>query len=457
MQTNYNTDLQQIFLSFMLSEASLFTRVQNIYNPENFDKSLRKAATFLSDHITKYTSIPDKSQLFAMSGTKLEIIDDIDKGHIEWFLNEFEQFTRHEELKRAILKSADLLESGDFGPVEQMIKNAVQISLTRNMGTDYFADPRQRLNKLRDNNGQCSTGWKDLDNLLYGGFNKGELNIFCGLPSAGKSIFLQNLACNWMTSGLNGVYITLELKEELVSMRLDSMLTGISSKNIFKQLDDVELTIGMLGKKSGKLRIKYMPPQSTSNDIRAYLKELKIQTGIEADFLLTDYLDLMSPAGQKISASDIFTKDKLVAEELRNLGYELNLLNSSASQINRSGVDQIEFDYSNIAGGISKVNTADNLFGIFSSRAMKERGVIQLQPLKTRNSAGGVNVDLAFNVDSLRISDLDEGAKVQTGSDIMKQLKIGSSLKSKEPESGKVITPSNKLQSMLDKLKHDKG
>jgi len=81
----------------------------------------------------------------------------------------------------------------------------------------------------------------------------------------------------------------------------------------------------------------------------------------------------------------------------------------TASQLNRSAVDEVEFDHSHIAGGISKINTADNLIGIFSSRAMRERGRVQIQFMKTRSSSGvGTKLDLGFNMDSLRIVDLDE-------------------------------------------------
>ena len=59
----------------------------------------------------------------------------------DWFLDEFEAFTRTKELERAIMSAAELLESGDFGPVEKLIKDAVQISLQRDLGTDYFEDP----------------------------------------------------------------------------------------------------------------------------------------------------------------------------------------------------------------------------------------------------------------------------------------------------------------------------
>jgi hypothetical protein len=190
------------------------------------------------------------------------------------------------------------------------------------------------------------------------------------------------------------------------------MLTGTSSKDIFRELDNVEMKIKMAGKASGQLQVKYMPAQSNVNDIRAYLKELEIQSGYKTDFLLVDYLDLLMPVSAKVSPNDQFIKDKYVSEELRNLAKELNVLFVTASQLNRSAVEEIEFDHSHIAGGISKINTADNVFGIFTSRAMRERGRYQIQAMKTRSSSGvGQKIDLDFDIASLRIMDCDEDAQ----------------------------------------------
>jgi hypothetical protein len=69
-------------------------------------------------------------------------------------------------------------------------------------------------------------------------------------------------------------------------------------------------------------------------------------------------------------------------------------------------VEEIEFDHSHISGGISKINTADNVFGIFTSRAMKERGKYQIQCMKSRSSTGvGQKIDLEYNIDTMRITD----------------------------------------------------
>ena len=66
---------------------------------------------------------------------------------------------------------------------------------------------------LKDDNGQMTTGWKALDDKLYGGINRGEITIFAGGSGAGKSLFMQNMSLNWAEAGLNCVYITLELSE----------------------------------------------------------------------------------------------------------------------------------------------------------------------------------------------------------------------------------------------------
>jgi KaiC/GvpD/RAD55 family RecA-like ATPase len=268
-----------------------------------------------------------------------------------------------------------------------------------------------------------------MDRILYGGMSRGELNIFAGGSGSGKSLVMMNIALSWIQAGMSGVYITLELSEELTSLRTDAMLTMMGTKAIRKDIDTTELRVKMAGKKSGKYRVKNFPAQSNVNDIRAYLKEVQIQTTIKIDFVMVDYLDLVMPVSVKVNPNDQFIKDKYVAEELRNLSKELNVLLVTASQLNRSAVDEIEFDHSHIAGGISKINTADNVFGIFTSRSMRERGKYQIQCMKSRSSTGvGMKIDLEYDVETMRISDTGgEGESSYTpkpsANDIMSTLK----------------------------------
>lgn len=462
MARDYNTETQKLFLEIMITDPEMYVRIQNIYNNENFDRALKEASKFISEHSTEYNSLPSREQVQAVTGVELRALDNLDNGIREWFLKEFEGFSRRRELERAILKSADMIEKGEYDPVESIIKNAVQIGLTRDMGTDYFANPGERINRYFNSGGQVSTGWPQLDKLLYGGFSRGELNIFAGGSGSGKSLVMMNIALSWLQMGLSGVYISLELSEELCGLRTDAMLTGTSTKDIRRDVENTELKIRLVSKKSGKYRIKALPAQSNINDIRSFLKEYQIQTGNAVDFVMIDYLDLLMPVSAKVSPNDLFIKDKYVSEELRNLAKELNVLMVTASQLNRSAVEEVEFDHSHISGGISKINTADNVFGIFTSRQMRERGRYQIQCMKSRSSTGvGMKIDLDYNIETMRITDPGEDAgpgtlKPQVGS-IMSQIKTRTSLDSvpADTETNKDLgeAQSTKLKQMLASLK----
>jgi archaellum biogenesis ATPase FlaH len=416
MIKDYGYEVQKLYLELMLADAEVFVRCQGIFDHTLFDRKLQDAAEFINEYAKQYSVLPDYEMVNASCRTEMKRPEEVKEGHMDWLMDEFESFTRHKAIERAIIASADLLEKHNYGEVETLIKEAVQIGLARDMGTDYFADPRGRLMGLKDKNGQISTGWPCMDRKLFGGMNRGELNIFAGGSGAGKSLFLANLGVNWALMGLNVVYLTLELSEALVSMRIDSMVTGVGTKEIFKDLDDVEMKVKMIGKKAGMLQIKYMPSGKTVNDIRAYIKEYEIRCGKKVDVLLVDYLDLLMPIGKKISAENLFVKDKYVSEELRNLAMEKKVLLVTAAQLNRGAVEEVEFDHSHISGGLSKIQTADNVFGIFTSRAMRERGRYQIQLMKTRSSSGvGQKVDLEFNIESLKISDLPEDEQESNG------------------------------------------
>jgi len=461
----YGLDVQRLFLEMMIQDASSYVRVQNIYNPENFDRSLRPAAEFVKKHSVDHKTLPTVEQISASTGVKLAHVPDLNEGHFEWFMQEFESFTRRQELERAILKAADLLEKGDYDPVEKLIKDAVQISLTKDMGIDYFDDPALRINRYFNSGGQVSTGWPQMDRLLYGGFSRGELNIFAGGSGSGKSLVMMNMALNWLQQGLSGVYISLELSEDLCALRTDAMLTNMGTKEIRKDIDTTELKVKMMAKKSGQYRVKALPAQSNINDIRSYIKEVQIQTGLRVDFVMVDYLDLLMPVSAKVSPNDLFVKDKYVSEELRNLAKELNVLFVTASQLNRSAVEEVEFDHSHISGGISKINTADNVFGIFTSRAMKERGRYQIQCMKSRSSTGvGQKIDLEYNIETMRITDSGESADESSGGFVKKpsiydsiktQSRVTESVNQDTGEISKVTADVNsaKLKQLLGKIK----
>ena len=147
---------------------------------------------------------------------------------------------------------------------------------------------------------------------------------------------------------------------------------GIATKEIYRNLEEVDTKIRFKGKSAGKIQIVQLTAAITVNDLKSWVKEFQIQHNRKIDWIIVDYLDLMMPASQKISVADLFIKDKLVSEELRSMATQGNYLFCTASQLNRGAVESVEFDHSHIAGGLSKIQTADNVIGIFNSITMRD-------------------------------------------------------------------------------------
>ena len=426
---NYTLDDEVLFLRFLLSSSEAYIRCSNILNPEYWDRTLKNTCQYIIDYTTKNNILPTPEQVLSKTKQSIDVIKDIKPQHIDDFLTEIEQFCRHKALELVIYAGPDLLKDGDYGGIERRCKDAMLISLTRNLGTDYFEDPETRLLKMRDKTDMTATGWKELDDVLFGGLNRGELTLFVAGSNVGKSIFLQNITVNWMNMGLNIVYITLEMSEALIALRMDAMNTGLDTRSIIKDPAAAASIINSQkntsNKDKGNIFIKYMATGGTTvNDIKAYIKEFEIQNGYRPDAIVIDYLDLLYPSVKSIDISDQFIKDKVVSEEIRGFSQEFGMLCVSASQLNREGSQQTEFNHSHIAGGISKINTADNLIGIYATATMKERGEYQLQMMKTRSSSGiGKKIDLSYNPESMRVTDFNQSAQYSNNQNADKLVK----------------------------------
>lgn len=425
---DYSEDKQKLLIDVLLSSDEIFARCQNILDSKYFVNKYRPAMRFILKYANEFRVLPKIEQVRAETGIDFQRIENILIQHQDGFLKEIEEFCKNRALADAVTNAVGLIEKGNYGEVEKRVREAILISLQNDLGTNYYSDPRARLLSIKDKNGQISTGWKSVDDKLYGGVNKGEITIWCAGSGVGKSLFLQNEAVNFSKQGLNVIYISLELSEGLTSMRIDSMLTEIGTRDIFRNLDTVEIKVKQAGFKNGDIYIKQIPQGSTTNDIKVYLKNYEIERQKRPDVLIVDYLDLLYPNNKKVNPSDLFIKDKFVTEELRGLAVEMNMHLSTASQLNRSATQEQEHDHSMIAGGISKIQTADNVISIFASAAMKERGEYQVQFLKTRSSSGvGSKVFLGFDPNTLKIFDReDSGASMLesgTASDVFADLR----------------------------------
>lgn len=398
-----NTAKQKLLLQYLLSSADTFALCKSIVKSDYFAPEYRKTVDLFHDYFDKYSALPDVDIVEAETGVVLKQ-QIITKDQINFCCDEIEAFCKRKAFETAIHAAVPLIDKGDFATIENMVKEALLISLNKDLGVNYFEDPGSRLEDMLELPPRIPTLWAPFDDALGGGLARTELLLVTANSGGGKSITLANLAVNMVNQGHDVLYISLELSEIMVSQRFDTLFSGIPTVNWRAHYQDIGSTLVKIGKTAGQLVIKHMGSGTNSNAIRAYLKEYELKYGKVPDVLIVDYLDLMG-ANEKVSADNIWEKDKRATEQLRDILFDYDMIGATASQQNRAALETDNLNQGHIAGGISKVNTVDIHASIILTPAMKAAGEMMIKFLKTRSSgAEGLTINLTWNNTTLRIT-----------------------------------------------------
>lgn len=398
-----DTAKQRLLLRYLISSPNLFAITNPIIKSEYFDPEIRKASKFIQSYYDQYRALPDTDQILAETSVEITATD-VSGDKYNYCVNEVEQFCKRKAMEHAVLQSVGLIEKEDYGAVENLIREAVTVGITKTLGLDYYEDPLTRLERLRNSAKPVSTGWKDVDAILGGGFNWGDLVLWSANSGGGKSITMENYAENMNRMGYHGVYFSFELSEDLISKRHDSIVTGIHQAEVLTRYKEVAANV--VNQREGKGTLMIVKMESpTPNDLRAYLKEYELKYKRKPAFIVVDYISLMR-SDERVEAGDVYTRDKYVSEALKNIGAEQdNCIIVTASQQNRDAIDKIDLNQGNIAGGISKIDACDIYISIVMTDAMRAAGDMMFQFLKTRSSDGvGKNAHLAWDAKTLRVT-----------------------------------------------------
>jgi len=400
---------QKLLIEYLISSTDTFALCQNIVEADYFDPEFRQSVAFIKQYYDEYSATPNPKQIEAEAGQVYET-HTIMPDEIKYCSIEIEKFCKHSAMRKASNALPALIKEENYAEAEQVVKDAVMVSLTNELGLRYFEDVEARIQRMLNENPTAPTCWRDIDDALFGGISRKELLLVSANSGGGKSLVLANLGFNFINKGLNVLYISLELSEDVVAQRFDTMFTGISRKIWKDHTDEIATRITAEGENSGILDIIQMPTGTTSYQIRAYLKEFNLHYNMMPDLLILDYLDNMSP-NERVSADNVFEKDKRSSEQLRQIGVDYNMYIATASQLNRSAIGATDHDHSQIAGGISKINVSDVYWSIIFTEQMRAMNKIIFILQKTRNSDGlGKQVTLKWVPKNLRIVDEDDNS-----------------------------------------------
>jgi len=299
-----------------------------------------------------------------VTDTLKEVFKNIEANDLDYIKDKSLDFHKSQVLKDAIVKSVDILErDGDSDEIKTLIDNAMQAGVERNLGHDYLEDIEERYSETA--RVTSPTPWDIINELMQGGLGAGELGVVVAPAGIGKSWVLSAMGAYAISKGLNVIHYTLELNEAYVGLRYDSIFSGVESQNLKYHKEEV---IERLDKLEGNLTIKYYPTKAcTVNTLSAHLK--KVTTfGTKVDMVLVDYADIMKDVSK---AQEMRHALGNIYEDLRGLAGEMQIPIWTASQANRSALDEDVIEASKVAESYTKVMTAD--FVISLSRKIEDK------------------------------------------------------------------------------------
>ena len=320
------------------------------------------------------------------------------------------EFCRNQVIKQAIMDSVDLLEVGQYDQIKKIVDEAMKAGSDRDLGHEYIEGIEERLTKsARDT---IKTGWDPVDEVMDGGLGKGELGVVVAPAGIGKTWCLQNIGAAAVKEGLNVVHYTLELNQNYVGLRYDTVFSGITTASIKYYQDEIKKKISQL---KGTLLIKYFPTKSaTVQTLSSHLKQIELQ-GIDIDLVLVDYADILRGIGteKRHVLENIY-------EDLRGLAGEVEVPIWTASQANRSSLEEEIIDATKVAEAYSKVMIADFVVSVSRKVEDKIANTSRFHVIKNRFGIDGITFPSSMNTSTGNIQIYE--ATTQSGREVQSKM-----------------------------------
>jgi len=334
-----------------------------------------------------------------------QVFKSMEAEDLEWVKDKALEFHKTQVLKDAVIQSAQILEvDGNTDEIKALIDSAMQAGVERDLGHDYLQDIEERYEESA--RVTSPTPWDIMNELMQGGLGAGELGVVVAPAGIGKSWVLSSMGAYALSQGLNVVHYTLELNEAYVGLRYDSIFSGVESQNLKYHKEEV---MEKLFKLEGDLTIKYYPTKScTVNTLSAHLKKV-VTFGKKVDMVLVDYADIMKDIGK---AQEMRHALGNIYEDLRGMAGELQVPVWTASQANRSALDEDVIEASKVAESYSKVMTADFVMSLSRKIEDKIGNTGRFHVIKNRFGPDGLTYPAKINTNIGKI-EIFESSSVQ--------------------------------------------
>jgi replicative DNA helicase len=395
--SKYGQSFQTKVISSLLTDRKVLETLGDLIQTKFFESESNKwIVGEIKDYFEQYKNQPTldvfKVQLEKLENPPLKkqiieqlrvVYTQVGQEDLQYVKDEFTSFCVNQNLKNVIVQSVDLLKSGNYDKIKELVDAAMKVGVETDLGMEYLDDFESRFEE--EDRSTVPTNWGPINELMDGGLGPGELGVVVAPSGVGKTWILCALGAAAVKAGLSVVHYSLELSEHYVGQRYDTVFTGVSSADLKDNKDEVYEKIKRL---PGKLLVKYFPPKGiTTKKMQIHLEKM-ISVGNRPDLIIVDYADLLLSHSNKSDST--YGEQGGVYIELRGLGGELGLPIWTASQTNRSGIDSEIIEADKIADSYAKVMNADFIMSISRKSKDKLNNTARFHIMKNRFGPDGI-------------------------------------------------------------------
>ena len=420
-------NIQRGIIYLLKSDKDFYCQIVNLVKGEYFEYPVHENLfSTITSYYDKYRQLPsddliledvkkEKRQKEDLSDYEDELvyINSLDTSTInnkDYYVDLIEDFAKREAMKNAIKECLVLIKENRVEETEAVVRQALTVSRSVDNGLNYFPSVKERWERLlrEDNTDKFRTPFTSLNRVLEGGLGAKELGLVVASSGRGKSLYLVNQGVESLIEGRKVLYITLEMSEDRVAQRFDSIMTLIpQSKLKSNQLTLHErLQVFQDEFPGSKLVIKEFPTGlATVNSVRVLLNQLKNFEEFVPDLIIIDYLELLRPTTEGMAE---YLAQQRIAEELRGLAMEQNCLIWTAAQGNREARRVNIITDAELADSYGKIRTCDFAISLNQTEDEFDSGRMRVYVMKSRNSRQGFIVPAIVDYNILRMSEAPE-------------------------------------------------
>ena len=153
----YGHEFQIKVLSSLLTHKEFLTNIHDIISEEYFENNAQKwTIKQILKYYDKYHTTPsleilkvelqklDNEVLQVSIKEQLKLAYVASDDDLDYVQEEFTNFCKNQQLKKALMTSVDLLKAGDFEAIRSLVDNALKAGQDKNIGHEYLKDIEER-------------------------------------------------------------------------------------------------------------------------------------------------------------------------------------------------------------------------------------------------------------------------------------------------------------------------